>query len=226
LDMLTRAGLIRTRADIFRLDRETLIAAKDRYLEKFPVDDAGASIPGFQEKGAGNLVEAIEASKNRPLARFVFALGIRHVGEFVAKLLARELGSLDAIRKADLAALAAIHGIGDEVARAVVEHFAIEENQRLLDELITLGVSPEEPKKESRSDKLAGKTVVVTGKLVRMSRDEAKAEIEAHGGRAASSVSKKTDLLVAGEAAGSKLKKAEELGIAVVSEDEFMDMIR
>ncbi|MEM6530998.1 MAG: NAD-dependent DNA ligase LigA [Myxococcota bacterium] len=223
LDMLTRAGLIRTRADIFRLDETSLLGAKDRYLERFPGEE---SIPGFQAKGAMTLVEAIDAAKNRPLARFVFALGIRHVGEFVAKLLARELGSLAAIRSADLEKLAAIHGIGDEVAQAVVNHFAVADNQALVDELLTLGVAPEEPKRESRSDKLAGKTVVVTGKLIKMTRDEAKAEIEAHGGRAASSVSKKTDLLVAGEAAGSKLKKADELGVPVVSEEEFLDMIR
>ncbi|MEL6543063.1 MAG: NAD-dependent DNA ligase LigA, partial [Myxococcota bacterium] len=222
LDMLTRAGLITNRPDIFRLDEGSLLAAKDLYLERFPGED---SIPGFQKRGAKNLVEAIQASKSRPLARFLFALGIRHVGEFVAKLLAKELGSVDAVRSASVEQLAAIHGIGDEVAQAVVDWFAESDNQSMVDDLLALGVVPEGPKRESRSDKLSGKTLVVTGKLEKMSRDDAKAAIEAHGGRAASSVSKKTDMLVAGEAAGSKLEKARELGIPVLSEQEFIDLL-
>ncbi len=222
LEMLTRAGLIKGRPDIFRLDEGALLAAKDLYVERFPGEE---SIPGFQKKGAQNLVKAIDAAKTRPLARFIFALGIRHVGEFVAKLLANELGSIDALRTATLEQLGEIHGIGGEVAQAVVDWFAEEANQSMVDALLALGVTPEGPKRESHSDRLAGKTLVVTGKLETMSRDEAKAFIEAHGGRAASSLSKKTDMLVAGEAAGSKLDKARELGIAVLSERELLEML-
>lgn len=223
LEMLTRAGLVASRPDIFRLDEGSLLAAKDLYLERVP--DGDSSVPGFQKKGAKNLVNAIEAAKTRPLERFIFALGIRHVGEFVAKLLAHSLGSIDALRTASLEQLNAIHGIGDEVARAVVAWFAEDDNQRMLDELLALGVTPEGPNRENQSDKLAGKTLVVTGKLEKLSRDEAKRLIESHGGRAASSVSKKTDLLVAGEAAGSKLDKARELGVPIVNEQEFLEML-
>lgn len=223
LSLLMRVGLVRNFADLYRLDSETLMSAKGRISED---DEHRNSFPGFQSKGAANLITAIEASKSRPLARFLFALGIRHVGEFVAKLLAKEFGSLEAIRHASLESLAAIHGVGDEVARSVVDYFSVDAHQELLGDLKTLGVIPLEPTRAAHSDRLAGQTVVVTGKLTQLSRDEAKSLIEAHGGRAASSVSRKTDLVVAGDAAGSKLKKAEELGVPVVGELEFLAMVR
>lgn len=223
LEMLIGAELVRTPADIFRLTESSLLEAKQRYLERFPEAD---SVPGFQDKGAKNLIEAIDASKSRPFERVIFALGIRHVGEFGAKLLARSFSDIDTLAEAESEALAEVHGIGDEVAQAVTAFFDNAENRSLVEQLRGAGVMLRSEVEATRSDRLAGKVVVVTGRLTQLSRDEAKAEIEAHGGRAGSSVSKKTDLLVAGESPGSKLTKARELGIEIVDEDEFLSMVR
>lgn len=223
LDMLARAGLVLSQADIYRLDRAALLGAKDTYLERFPSD---TSVPGFQSKGADNLLSSIEDSKTRPLANFLFALGIRHVGEFVAGLLAKEFGSVEAVMNATESDLAAVHGCGEEAASSVVAHFQREAHVKLVRDLLALGVRPPPPKQPRQSALFAGKSVVVTGRLESLSRDEAKAAIERHGGRAASSVSSKTDLLVAGQAAGSKLAKARELGVEVIDETRFLALLR
>lgn len=195
-------------ADIYRLDKERLVT-----LER------------FASKSADNLLAAIERSKSRPLPRFLFALGIRHVGEHVAQLLAEAFGSLEALRAATEEQLAAVHGVGDEVAQAVVRFFANPQNSNELDELLAAGVSPLPVVVQRDSDALAGKTFVVTGTLEKMSREEIHALIKQHGGRAASSVSKKTHYLVAGEKAGSKLERAQALGVPVLSEAEFLQLV-
>ncbi len=208
IDQLLNLKLLGSIADLYRLSKEDL----------FRFERMG-------DKLAENLLAAIEASKQRPLENFVFALGIRHVGSHLAKLLSRKFGSLEALAAASEEELLAIHEIGPQVASSVVRFFATESNRELLDHLKALGVEPQTNDEQPNGDRLAGKTLVFTGSLERFSRKEGEALVEAEGGRASGSVSKKTDYLVAGPGAGSKLTKAEELGISVLSEEEFLELI-
>jgi DNA ligase (NAD+) len=183
-----------------------------------------------------NLFNAIEARRKIPLNRLIYALGIRHVGETNAKLLARHYGSIEAFREAVMAAAAgpeseayqdlnAIQGIGDVVADAIVEFFKEPRNREALDRL--LEQIEVEPMEQARSDSpVAGKTVVFTGTLEKMTREEAKAMAERLGAKVAGSVSKKTDYVVAGPGAGSKLGKAKEFGVKVLSEDDWLGLAR
>jgi len=180
-------------------------------------------------KSAANLVREIEGSKDRPLRRLLFALGIRHVGERAARLLATTFGSLDALAVATEEMLVDVPEVGPKTASALRRFFEQESNLRLLQRLSAAGVRP--PGHEGQAGPggkgpFAGLTVVLTGSLSGFSRDDAKAEIESRGGRVASSVSKKTDLVVAGEAAGSKLERARELGVRVIGQDEFERWLR
>ncbi len=208
---LVDEGLVRSLPDLYRLHehREELIA-----LER------------FQEKKVDNLLAAVEASKDRPLARLLFGLGIRYVGSTVAEIITAEIPSLAALAETDQEALEAIHGIGPETAQSLVEWFDHAPNRATIEELRKLGVRTEEaPRAEAPPDgPLVGKTLVLTGTLPTLARAEAKARIIAAGGRVASSVSKKTDYLVAGDAAGSKLAKAEELGVEVIDEAALLAM--
>jgi len=194
------------------------------------------NIDGFGRVSVRKLFEAIDARRTIALNRFIYALGIRHVGETTAKLLARSYGSYDELEKAMKAAngytgeawadLNNIDGIGEVMARAIVEFFNEPRNigviEKLLDE-----VTPEDAEMPSvsASSPVSGKTIVFTGSLERMTRDEAKAMAERLGAKTAGSVSKKTDLLVAGPGAGSKLTKAEELGIEVITEDQWFELV-
>jgi DNA ligase (NAD+) len=176
------------------------------------------------DQSVSNLLGAIEASKKRPLDRLIFGLGIRYVGDRTAADLAREFGSLESLRRADYEKLISIEGIGPKVASEVQEWFEIEDNQAMLDELLSLGVAPIET--EVRSEGVfAGRTFVFTGKLERFERNDAERTVMKLGGKAAGSVSKNTDFVVAGPGAGSKLAKAEQLGVKVLSEDEFLAML-
>ncbi len=208
IDQLLRLELVSSIADLYRIER----------LDLFQFDRMG-------EKLAENLLFAIETSKQRPLENFIFALGIRHVGSHLAKLLSRHYGSLDALQKATYEELIAIHEIGPQVAASVVNFFSAESNQELLKELADLGIAPKSTRQQPSGDLLKGKTLVFTGALERFSRKEGEALVEEQGGRASGSVSKKTDYVVAGPGAGSKLAKAEQLGISVLSEDEFLSLI-
>ena len=205
---LTESGLVRALVDLYHLDFE-------RVLE----------LDGFGEKKTENLFLAIEVSKTRPLSAFIFALGIRHVGEHVAAVLAEAFPDLRALSAATLEELNQVHGIGTEVASAVATYFSEQESARLFESLLEAGIKPVVAEEVKASEVLAGKSVVVTGKLTGMSRDEIHALIKTHGGRPVSSISKKTDLLVAGEKAGSKLDKAEKLGVSVISEDELYKLV-
>jgi DNA ligase (NAD+) len=176
------------------------------------------------EQSVQNLLDAIEASKTRPLDRFLFALGIRHVGERGAKDLAREFRTLDALRQAHYEEFLAVGDVGPITASELETWFEEEENQTLLNRLLELGVSPVEAEAPT-GDLFAGQTVVFTGKLERMSREEAEELVMKLGGKAAGSVSKNTTLLVAGPGAGSKLAKAEQLGVPIKTEDEFLEML-
>jgi len=204
---LADAGLLHEPADLYRLTREMLVP-----LER------------FGDKKADNLLSAIEASKRREIDRFVFAIGIPNVGKKTARDLAERFGSLDALMEADREALLTIDEVGDIVADSIVSYFADEMYLKELRALLDVGAMPVWTARKKGSA-LAGMTVVLTGTLPTLSRKDAEALIEEHGGKAAGSVSKNTSLVVAGEAAGSKLAKANELGVRVVNEAEFLKML-
>jgi DNA ligase (NAD+) len=218
--------------DIEGLGYKTGIQLLDRGLIKDPGDifslspDDLAQLVGFADKSITNLLAAIEKAKRQPLWRLLVALNIPHVGTHVAQVLARAFGSVDGLSEASAEQIDDVPEIGFEIARSVHEWFQDPENNALLEKLRVAGVrmADERPKRSGRG-RLEGKTLVLTGGLERLSRDEATAAAQAAGARVASSVSKKTDFLVAGGNAGSKLAKAEELGVEVIDEDEFISRL-
>jgi DNA ligase (NAD+) len=218
--------------DIEGLGYKTGIQLLDRGLIKDPGDifslsaDDLAQLEGFADKSITNLLAAIEKAKKQPLWRLLVALNIPHVGTHVAQVLARAFGSIDGLSEASAEQIDDVPEIGLEIARSVHEWFQDPENNALLEKLGVAGVrmADERPKRSGRG-RLEGKTLVLTGGLDRLSRDEATAAAQAAGARVASSVSKKTDFVVAGGNAGSKLAKAEELGVEVIDEDEFMSRL-
>ncbi len=177
-----------------------------------------------KEKSAYNMYTSIQNSKNRPLSKFVTALSIRHVGKETAEILVGELKTLNALRTASVETLASIEGIGEKIALNIFDFFNSEKNVRMLEELDELGVKPVESSSKV-SNELAGMTFVLTGTLSKMTRDEAGAILKSLGGKTSSSVSKKTSCVIAGENAGSKLDKALALGVKVLNEDEFLELI-
>ncbi|GAA5182739.1 NAD-dependent DNA ligase LigA [Niveibacterium umoris] len=203
VDQLVDAAIVRTPADVYKLGVLAL-----------------AGLERMAEKSAQNLVAAIEASRKTTLARFVYALGIRNVGEATAKDLARHFGSLDALMAADEAALLGVADVGPVVAACILDFFREPHNRQVIEELRSAGVHwPEASGLVGESAApFAGKTFVLTGTLPALSRDEATSLIEAQGGKVAGSVSKKTDFVVAGAEAGSKLEKAQQLGITILDE--------
>ncbi|MGH6852052.1 MAG: helix-hairpin-helix domain-containing protein, partial [Methylocella sp.] len=219
IEQFFRDGLIKTPADIF-----TLEARDARSLQKLKDRE------GFGETSVRNLFNAIEACRTLPLNRFIFALGIRHVGETNARRLARYFCSFEALRKTARAASVGsearaeinnIEGFGEVVAEAIADFFAEQHNEEVLDALLAhVTLLPMEA--VASKSPVAGKTIVFTGSLERMTRDEAKAMAERLGAKVAASVSTKTDLVVAGPGAGSKLAKAAELGIATMSEEDWL----
>jgi len=214
VERLLAAGLVRDVADIYSLTREQL-----ERLER------------MGEKSAANLAAAIETSKANPLYRVIFALGIRHVGENVAKLLAAHFRSMDALAHAAHADLLEVPTIGAAIADSVVAFFESEQNRTTIRRLAEAGVRiADEAPVESDApgvdrSEFQGKSFVFTGALKRFTRQRAEEIAELLGGRAASSVSRKTEYVVAGEDAGSKLARARELGVRVLSEQEFVDML-
>ena len=178
-----------------------------------------------KEKSASNMYTSVQNSKSRPLNRLLTALGIRHVGKETAEILAGEFGSIDALGKATLEELSTIEGIGDIIAKSIYDYFRDENNLKMLEDLKQLGLNPSSAPK-AKSDILAGKTFVLTGTLQNMTRDEASSVIKSHGGKTSSSVSKKTSYVLAGENAGSKLDKAKDLGVIILTEDDFLEMIK
>lgn len=189
--------------------------------------DQIAQLEGYKEKRVDNLRAGIEASKQRPVARLLTALGIRFVGEVVAEILMRHYTSLQAVMDAPLEELNAIHGIGPRIAESVHGFFLLEPNRALVRQFAEYGVrTAETPRPQVGAQPLAGKAFVVTGTLPTLSRDEAHALIKAHGGKVAGSVSKSTSYLVLGENAGSKLDKARALGVPTISEDELRALVK
>lgn len=201
------AGLIETIPDIFRLDY-----------------DAIAKLEGFGKKSADNLKKSIEKAKDNDLSKLIFALGIHHIGAKNAKLLAERFKTLEALACASKEEITAIDGMGGVMADSIIDYFSLDTTKSMILQLKTLGVNTES-KTELTDSRFEGLTFVVTGTLSKYGRKEIETLIESYGGKAASSVSKKTDYVLAGEAAGSKLRKANELGVTVISEDDFEKMI-
>jgi DNA ligase (NAD+) len=209
VDQLVDRGIVHTPADLYHLDLATL-----------------AGLERMAEKSAGNLLAAIAKSKRTTLARFIYALGIPNVGEATAKDLARHFGSLDALLAADVEALQAVPEVGPVVAQSIVDFLAEAHNRQVIEALRSAGVHwPEEARLAKPHGLLAGKTFVLTGTLPNLTRDQAQALIEAAGGKVSGSVSKKTDYVVAGSDPGSKLDKAQALGIAVLDEAGLRELL-
>jgi DNA ligase (NAD+) len=207
VNQLTERGLVKNVADLYKLTKDALLT----------LDRLG-------EKSAENVLAEIDASKQLPLERVIYGLGIRFVGERTAQFLAEHFGSLDAITKASTEDLEEVNEVGPRIAESIVEFFADEHNRKLVSDLRKAGLTFTGQKKE-KGTKLAGKTFVLTGTLARHTRDEAKKMIEDAGGRVSGSVSKKTDYVVAGSDAGSKLDKARELGVSVIGEEELEGLV-
>ena len=204
------------------LERELIRDIADLYALT-PIDLAG--LDGFAEKSIENLMSAIQASKRPRLDRFLYALGIEHVGDTVSRLLADHFGAVEPLYDATEEELQAIKGIGPEVASSVHEFFSSKRNRKVLDRLFAAGVKPVAEKRVKGPQNLAGEVMVFTGGLERMTRPEAQRKAEARGAKIASSVGKKVTLVVAGPGAGSKLDEAEKLGITVIDEAAFMKRI-
>ncbi len=205
--LLYEALGVRDPSDLFHIAQEQLVG-----------------LPGMGEKKAQNLLAALEGAKNRPLDAFLFALGIPGIGRKTARDLATHFGSLSALRTADADTLLTIPEVGGIIAQNIVEFFQDEAQIAVVDRLLASGVTPA-PIETVQGGALSGKTLVVTGTLTRMTRQEAEAAIERAGGKAAGSVSKKTSYVVAGEAAGSKRDKAASLGVPILTEDEFLVLL-
>ncbi len=207
--LLYSCGLVRNIADLYDLKADSL-----------------ASLERLGDKSARNIIGSIRESVKVPFERVLFALGIRYVGETVAKKLATQFGSLDAIANATFEELVATDEIGDRIANSVMNYFNDNHHKETIVRLRHHGVCMESEKREALSDVLAGLSIVISGTFTRYSRDEYKAMIEAHGGKNVSSVSAKTSLLLAGENMGpAKLEKAEKLGVRIIGEDDFLKMI-
>ena len=209
IDQFVENGLVRTPADLYRLEAENL-----------------SELPRMGEKSAQNLVDALQASKSTTLARFIYALGIREVGEATAQSLANHFGALDALRAATPEVLEVVPDVGPIVAEKIAAYFGNPDNSAVVDELVKAGVFWPAIEAVADSLPLAGQTWVLTGTLERMSRNEAKEKLVALGAKVAGSVSGKTAQVVAGPGAGSKLAKAEQLAVPVMDEAGLMDLLR
>jgi DNA ligase (NAD+) len=208
IDQLVDTGLVKNFADIYKLTKEDLIE-----LER------------MADKSAQNVIDSIDESKTRPLWRLVAGLGIRHIGGQTAQMLAEHFGSLNALMKASQVELDVIEQVGERVAESVYEFFHNNKNVSVIEELLAAGVKPELPKKAKVKGKLAGKTIVVTGTLQNFSRQQIEQAIRDAGGKVTSSVSKNTDFVLAGKEPGSKIDKAQKLGVKIIDEKKFLEMI-
>lgn len=208
-EQLVDKKLVRDVGDLYYLSKEQLL-----------------SLEGFADKSAQNLLQGIEKSKQTTLARFLYALGIPNVGEYTAKILSDYFKSLDKLMNADESLLLSITGIGPETASSIVKFFNNQENQKIIKKLIDAGITFEYTKKPVSASIFSGKTVVFTGELSSMTREDAISKIEALGGRSSNSVSRNTDFVVVGKNPGSKYRKAVELGIKILNEEDFLELLR
>lgn len=207
IEQLVDTGLVKNFADLYKLKKIDLVG-----LER------------MAEKSAANVINAIEKSKKRPLWRFIAALGIRHIGGQSAQILAQHFGSLEKIISAEQQELAEINQIGPIMAKSIYEYFQNEKEISTINQFLAAGVTLEKPEKAG-SDKIAGKTVVITGTLENFTRQQAEEKLKLRGYKVTSSVSKKTDFVLAGKNPGSKLEKARSLGVKVIDEKEFLDIL-
>jgi DNA ligase (NAD+) len=207
-EQLVDKGLVKGFPDIYRLKKEDLLG-----LEL------------FKDKKADNLLAQINGSKEQPLSRLIYALGIRHVGEKNARVLAQRFRTMDAFMAAGEAELARVGDIGPVIAAAVMEFFKSADTRNMVRALADLGLRMDEPERKTSGGALAGKTVVFTGELKTMTRGEAQAKVRELGGKETSSVSAKTSYVVVGADPGSKYEKAKKLGVAVLSEEEFLKLV-
>jgi DNA ligase (NAD+) len=209
VSQLVEAGLVNDVADLYDLTPAKLM-----------------TLEGFAMKSAEQLVVAIDASRAQPLSRLLFGLGIRHVGATAAELLAREFHTMDALREASAERIGSVHGIGDVIAASVAEYFADTTSRRLIDRLEVRQLTFREPQAVAADGALRGSTVVITGTLPTLSRQQATTLIEQNGGRVTDSVSKKTSFVLAGESPGSKLEKARSLGVRIITEEELRELLQ
>lgn len=210
IEQLLTRGYVKDPGDLYYLTKEQLL-----------------SLERLAEKSAQNLLDAIQGSKGRPLPRLIFALAIRHVGETVARLLAERFGSIDRLEQASEEQLNAVPGIGPQIAASIHRFFRQDETRVVLDKLRRAGVLPaEQARSEALSDAFTGKTFVFTGTLEHLQRSDAEAMVRELGGAATGSVTRSTTHVVAGEKAGSKLEKARSLGIPILTEAEFLEMVK
>ncbi|WP_297032247.1 NAD-dependent DNA ligase LigA [uncultured Eubacterium sp.] len=208
IETFVNEGMIKTVTDIYRLDKEKI-----------------ASLDGFQQTSANNIIESVENSKNNDLSKLIFALGIRHIGAKAAKLLSDEFKNIDNLMNASLEAISDIDGFGDIMAKSAFDFFQSESARELIADLKSFGVNTES-KTVINDNRFEGMTFVLTGTLPTYKRSEASKIIESFGDKTASSVSKKTSYVLSGESSGSKLDKANQLGIPVIDENEFNEMIK
>ena len=208
LEQLVGAELVKSPADLYRLKFDDVLTLENK-----------------KEKSANNLIKAIEKSKHNELYRLVYALGIPHIGLKAAQLLCQRFSTIDDVMSAEEQQIAQIDGYGEIMAQAVLQYFSLESTKALIAELKELGLEMKPSELKASGGVFEGKTFVLTGTLPTLSRKEASKLIEDNGGKTSSSVSKKTDFVLAGEAAGSKLDKANALGVKIISERELMNMI-
>jgi DNA ligase (NAD+) len=208
-EQLVEANLVHTLADIYKLDLSAL-----------------SSLERMATKSAQNILDALASSKATTLARFIYALGMRNVGEATAKDLAKHFGNLGALMQANLEDLRTVNDVGPVVAESITNFFGETHNQIVINELLAAGIHwPETDGKQAATGEFADKTFVLTGTLPNLSRDDAKDMIENAGGKVSGSVSKKTDFVVAGSDAGSKLDKAQELGLTILDEAALLSLL-
>ncbi len=208
IETFVNEGMIKTVTDIYRLDKEKI-----------------ASLDGFQQTSANNIIESVENSKNNDLSKLIFAFGIRHIGAKAAKLLSDEFKNIDNLMNASLEAICDIDGFGDIMAKSAFDFFQSESARELITDLKSFGVNTES-KTVIKDNRFEGMTFVLTGTLPTYKRSEASKIIESFGGKTSSSVSKKTSYVLSGESSGSKLDKANQLGVPVIDENEFNEMIK
>jgi DNA ligase (NAD+) len=208
IEQLVDKGHVKDFSDLYKLDIFTML-----------------SLERMAQKSAEKVLDGIEKSKSQTLGRLLSGLGILHVGQQNAEILAEHFGSIEALKNATEQELTSIDQIGPVLAKSIYEYFHNPQNLKVIDKLIAAGVNTIQ-KKTQKSDKLEGKTFVVTGTLENFKRDEIERIIKENGGKVSSSVSKKTDYVLAGAEAGSKLDKANELGVKVIDEKEFLEMIQ
>lgn len=208
IETFVNEGMIKTVTDIYRLDKEKI-----------------ASLDGFQQTSANNIIESVENSKNNDLSKLIFAFGIRHIGAKAAKLLSDEFKNIDNLMNASLEAISDIDGFGDIMAKSAFDFFQSESARELIADLKFFGVNTES-KTVINDNRFEGMTFVLTGTLPTYKRSEASKIIESFGGKTSSSVSKKTSYVLSGESSGSKLDKANQLGVPVIDENEFNEMIK